>query len=259
MISTGISAVTKEVIDAVNGIFRLIMRKEIGGISMMTDAALIEGAGYLPAEGMETELLTVITNEKNEEGQELLEEKSSAGGARELEARAVGMRIRELMANEEIWDRSKGCMRKLRYSDIVILLRTMEGWADTYADVLESMRIPVYSTAKSGYFTAPEVMTVLNFLSIVDNPQQDIPFAAVLTSAFVSLEAEDLAEIRTADLAKSLSGSTRREDISLYEAARAYAGNLQSDAARTDAGNSGTAGAASQTDASGAHGGNSRK
>ena len=248
----------REVIDAVNGIFRLIMRKEIGGINYDDDAALIEGAGYLPAEGMETELLTVITNEKDEEGQELLEEKSSAGGARELEARAVGMRIRELMANEEIWDRSKGCMRKLRYSDIVILLRTMEGWADTYADVLESMRIPVYSTAKSGYFTAPEVMTVLNFLSIVDNPQQDIPFAAVLTSAFVSLEAEDLAEIRTADLAKSLSGSTRREDISLYEAARAYAGNLQSDAARTDAGNSGTAGAASQTDASGVHGGNSQ-
>ena len=248
----------REVIDAVNGIFRLIMRKEIGGINYDDDAALIEGAGYLPAEGMETELLTVITNEKDEEGQELLEEKSSAGGARELEARAVGMRIRELMANEEIWDRSKGCMRKLRYSDIVILLRTMEGWADTYADVLESMRIPVYSTAKSGYFTAPEVMTVLHFLSIVDNPQQDIPFAAVLTSAFVSLEAEDLAEIRTADLAKSLSGSTRREDISLYEAARACAGNSQSDAARTDAGNSGTAGAVSQTDASGAHGGNSQ-
>ena len=239
----------REVIDAVNGIFRLIMRKEIGGINYDDDAALIEGAGYLPAEGMETELLTVITNEKDEEGQELLEEKSSAGGARELEARAVGMRIRELMANEEIWDRSKGCMRKLRYSDIVILLRTMEGWADTYAEVLESMRIPVYSTAKSGYFTAPEVMTVLHFLSIVDNPQQDIPFAAVLTSAFVSLEAEDLAEIRTADLAKSLSGSTRREDISLYEAARAYAGNLQSDAARTDAGNSGTAGAVSQSGA----------
>ena len=248
----------REVIDAVNGIFRLIMRKEIGGINYDDDAALIEGAGYLPAEGMETELLTVITNEKNEEGQELLEEKSSAGGARELEARAVGMRIRELMANGEIWDRSKGCMRKLRYSDIVILLRTMEGWADTYAEVLESMRIPVYSTAKSGYFTAPEVMTVLHFLSIVDNPQQDIPFAAVLTSAFVSLEAEDLAEIRTADLAKSLSGSTRREDISLYEAARACAGNSQSDAARTDAGNSGTAGAVSQTDASGAHGGNSQ-
>ena len=114
-------------------------------------------------------------------------------------------------------------MRRVMYRDIVILLRTMEGWADTFSEVLTGMRIPNYSTAKSGYFTAQEVQTVLQFLAVTDNPRQDIPFAAVLTSAFAGVSAEELALIRTADLATALSGSKKRADVPLYDAARAYA------------------------------------
>ena len=212
----------REVVDAVNGIFGQIMRREIGGVEYDEDAALVQGASYPPAEGMEAEVLAVLTGEKDDEG-EALAGKMTAAESRRMEARAIGGRIRELMAGNGIYDAKLGAVRPVRYSDIVILLRTMEGWAEPFAEVLESMRIPAWSTAGSGYFAAPEVVTVLHYLSVLDNPEQDIPFASVLTSAFASLTAEELTKIRTADLAVSLSGSRRREDISLYGAARAYA------------------------------------
>ena len=211
-----------DVIRTVNGIFRQIMRREAGGVRYDDDAALIEGASYPPAEGMKSELLAVIAGEEAEDGQKMAG-RISAAGLREMEARAIGGRIRELVEGGMITDQESGEKRRVRYGDIVILIRTMEGWADVFADVLESMRIPAVSTAKSGYFSAIEVTTVLNYLSVLDNPEQDIPFAAVLTSAFAGLTAEELTEVRTADLAESLSGSRSREDVSLYSAARAYA------------------------------------
>ena len=42
----------------------------------------------------------------------------------------------------------------------------------------------------------PIQMKVLNYLKILDNPRQDIPFTSILTSAFVGLSAEELAIIR---------------------------------------------------------------
>ena len=48
--------------------------------------------------------------------------------------------------------------------------------------VLMNMGIPAYSTSKTGYFSALEVVTVLNYLHICDNPMQEIPFTAVLAS-----------------------------------------------------------------------------
>ena len=211
----------QEVIDSVNGIFREVMQREIGGVDYDEEAELLKGAAYAPNGAMKSELLLLFTGEGGEDG-------PAAGGkvgsldAREMEARMIGGRIRELVAEGEIEERD-GTRRRIEYRDIVILLRTMEGWADTFVHTLEGMRIPVFSTAKSGYFTAPEVTALMNYLTILDNPQQDIPFAAVLGSAFVMLDAKELALIRTADQAVSFSGSANRSDISLCDAARAYA------------------------------------
>ena len=209
------------VIESVNGLFEQMMRQEIGGVEYDEEAALIPGAQYPACQGMESELLVLLKEEAEEE--DIDPGKLSSSDARDMEARMVGARIRELMEGTQIYDRTEDRMRNVRYRDIVILLRTMEGWADVFVRVLESMRIPAYATSTSGYFSAMEVTALLNYLSVLDNPEQDIPFTAVLTSAFVSLNAQQLSLIRTADLGFSLSGSGKREDVSMYEAARAYA------------------------------------
>ncbi len=44
-----------------------------------------------------------------------------------------------------------------------------------------------------GYFNTVEVETVLSLLSVVDNPMQDIPLAAVMRSPIVGMDDEEMA------------------------------------------------------------------
>lgn len=71
-----------------------------------------------------------------------------------------------------------GELRTVRYSDIVILLRSLSGYADSFAAVLNEAGIPAHTVSATGYFSAVEVQTVLAMLRILDNPRQDIPLAA---------------------------------------------------------------------------------
>ena len=45
--------------------------------------------------------------------------------------------------------------------------------------------IPAFAQTRTGYFNTVEVETVLSLLSVVDNPMQDIPLAAVMRSPIV--------------------------------------------------------------------------
>ena len=65
------------------------------------------------------------------------------------EAAAVAARIREMVGNEEVVDKETGEYRKIQYRDIVILLRAVSGWSETFSRVLQAAGIPAYSTSKN--------------------------------------------------------------------------------------------------------------
>lgn len=112
------------------------------------------------------------------------------------EAGFVGRRIREIVGHMPVRDAETGASRPAGYGDIVILLRTVSGWAETFGEVLTDMGIPCVTGSQKGYFSTAEIRTVLSYLQILDNPVQDIPLAAVLRSAIGGFSDEDLAEIR---------------------------------------------------------------
>ncbi|MCR5501000.1 MAG: helicase-exonuclease AddAB subunit AddA [Acetatifactor sp.] len=177
-----------EVIDAVNNTFRRTMCTDIGGLEYDDAAALWLGAEYPANEGMQTELLLVEKPGK-EEGYR----------AREAEAYVVATRIQRLLKESKVTDKETKELRPVRFRDIVILLRTLDGWGDTFKTVLEKEGIPAYVTSKKGYFTATEVQTVLNFLRVIDNPLQDIPMFGALHSPFGGFSEEEIALLRGAD------------------------------------------------------------
>lgn len=115
----------------------------------------------------------------------------------ELEARMVAEKIKSLPNRN--------------YKDMVILLRTMEGWAQIFEDVLTMEGIPVHTETRTGYFDSFEIRVLLNLLSVVDNLYQDIPMAAVLRSPIGGFRGEDLAKIR------SLTLEERREEDNFYD------------------------------------------
>ena len=130
------------------------------------------------------------------DGPELIDE-TELKNAQELEALAVAHKIRDMVGVEKVLDKETGVYRPLEYGDIVILLRTFTGWAEVFSEVLSAQGIPSYTTSKTGYFSAVEVVTLLNYLRICDNPLQDIPMAGVLRSPIVGCTSQELAIIRS--------------------------------------------------------------
>ena len=169
----------REVVEAVNDIFYPLMEKNLGNVAYDAEAALYSGAVYPDYENADCckpELLLVPSQESGME-------------RREQEAAAVAGRIRELVETQEI--------PEITYKDIVLLLRSMSGWAETYQKVFEQEGIPLIVASKTGYFSATEVQTVLSLLRVLDNPYQDIPLAAVMKSYFGKFSSEELAQIRS--------------------------------------------------------------
>ena len=185
-----------QVLSCANFIFRQIMGKDLGGIAYDEAAALYPGAVF--PEGARDEFLSteVLLVEKDSEE---LEDLMEGQDARELEALAISHRIQEMVGKEKVLDKESGEYRPVRYGDIVILLRTASGWSETFTDVLGAHGIPVYAASKTGYFSALEVVTVLNYLQVCDNPLQDIPLAGVLRSPLVGCTTQELAVIREED------------------------------------------------------------
>lgn len=188
------------VLDFTNFIFRQIMQDKLGKVEYDQDAALYLGANYPEADenyGKSTEIM-FLTDENEVEKEEL--EETVEESQRELEARGVAERIKSLMAEGfQVFDGDLQEYRPVRYSDIVILLRTVSGWSEDFVTILTGEGIPTVSDTQSGYFSAIEVKTVLNMLHVIDNPKQDIPLAAVLHSPIFGLTSEEMGKIRAKD------------------------------------------------------------
>lgn len=198
-----------EVIDSANEIFSNIMNESLGGIEYDEKARLNYGKLYdeYLGDGYESELLLCSTEEMTKV---------------ETQASAIATRINQLVDTMDIYDEDIKGKRKLKYSDIVILLRSMTN-AEAYKDVLKSFNIPSYVTVSTGYFASTEIDTLLNLLKVIDNPLQDIPLAAVLKSSIGGLTDEDLGVIRGR---LETSKEEYRESFYLYDLLLAQKDNI---------------------------------
>lgn len=175
------------VLNSANYIFENIMKECLGGINYDNDAKLVPGRDYESTDLNISKKTDVILIEQKSEDAENIEK-------RVLEAASIGERIRGMVQGDNpLYVSGKDGYRRAEYKDIVILLRSMSGWSEEFIETLADMGIPAYSDTKTGYFSAIEVCTVLDFLRIIDNPRQDIPLVAVLRSVIGNITDEELA------------------------------------------------------------------
>ena len=182
----------EEVLTCTNDIFYKIMVRSLGNVEYDAEAALYPGASYPVSADFTPEILLADSNDELLEDTELSDKKT-------LEAKIVAEEIRHLMKTQPVTDKATGTLRAARYSDIVILLRSLSGWADSLVEVLNENGIPAHTVSSTGYFSTVEVQTVLSMLRLLDNPRQDIPMAAVLRSPMAGLTDEELAVLRLED------------------------------------------------------------
>ena len=192
----------QEVIDAVNYIFERCMKEKIGGVLYDDDAKLYLGKeDYVKFEHSNKAELLYFDKKEFEESEEFRDLSKD-----EIEARIVASKIRELVDNRvQIQDTDKQTSHDIQYSDIAILMRGMGNGQDVvYQKALKEANIPAYVISKAGYYSAPEVQLILNFLSIIDNPRQDLPLLNVLNSFIGSFTPDELAMIKQTDKRKRL-------------------------------------------------------
>ena len=230
----------REVLEAVNLVFRQIMRREVGGVTYGADESLYPGAVFEPYpepwKGQEKticrpELLLVEPGDVMDVGSESGEK--PLPDAMHAEAEVTAARILQIVGHDPVWDKEKGIYRPAEFRDIVILLRTASDWANAYSEVLSAQGIPNRSGSKTGYFSAPEVQTILAYLDVLDNPRQDIPLAAVLRSEIGRLTDDELSMLKAG----------RRKD-SLYDCVETFLSVYAHDRAEDQENSGRSAGAA---------------
>lgn len=209
----------KTIVNGINYIFQKIMNETAFEIEYDDAAALVHGAEYFPEPEKEAPIEVLLIDKAAQADNEGIRDGNEEQGADDadqawsdaeeletvqMEIRAVIAQIRALLGLDggepaQIYDKDAGGLRPITYRDIVILLRATKQWAPVMMEELKEAGIPSYAELNTGYFEAGEVELMVSLLQVIDNPDQDIPLAAVLRSPIVGLNADEMARVRLLD------------------------------------------------------------
>ncbi|RMC48804.1 helicase-exonuclease AddAB subunit AddA [Lactobacillus sp. ESL0228] len=183
---------TDPVVKLVNHIFNNILTPDFGGIDYAQEGQLKFGAKYYPK--LLPQAAEFIYPQKDDKNSE--DEKSSAAGTNTIEIKLVIERIKQFRKeNLQVFDTHSGEKRPFKYSDIVILTRSRSDNL-TIMQEFSKQNLPLLVTDAKNYFQTLELTVIMNYLRIIDNPDQDIPLVAVLRSPLFNFKEPDLAKIR---------------------------------------------------------------
>lgn len=208
------------VIDFVNLIFSKIMSEEAGGTSYDSEEALVAAAPYDSDQLCHKPEINIIETDTDDD--ESIDKAVA-------EARFVASKIHEIKKGY-VYDTKKGESRQMKYSDIVILMRSPSSVATVFEEELLQSGIPVYADTGTGYYQTTEIRTFLSLLSVIDNPVSDIPLIAVLRSPIFGFSEEELAQIRLCSMKttfKKAVDSAALLDNSLGEKCREFLKKLR--------------------------------
>ena len=183
------------VVDAVNDVFCYCMSPQIGGLVYGQEEMLREGIPHEVIDEPEIELCAIEVKEDTYAE----------------EAAFTADKILSLLDGTHMI-RDKTGVRPITADDIVILLRSPGSVGAEFQYALECRGIRVNSGNGIDLLQTEEVGFLRAMLQIIDNPLQDIPLVAVLTSRIFGFTADDLARIRAA-------GSRKKP---VYESLKAY-------------------------------------
>ena len=180
------------VIDATNFVFQNILSRTLGELDYDEAARLLHGRSEPEGYAAPAAELLLLEVPESAEGEEKVSK-------RELEAAAVAKKIRALLDAPPLIPDGEQGLRPLQARDIAILLRSNKSTAPIYRSALAREGIASGSEQGGGFFRSLEITVLLNLLSLIDNPRQDIPLISVLRSPLYGFTPDELSGIRAAD------------------------------------------------------------
>lgn len=167
------------VIEAVNDVFSTCMSTCVGGLDYGEEETLKEGILHTALDEPEIELYGINISEDTYAE----------------EAAFVAKRIYQLLdGSHMVRDGEK--LRPIVADDIVILLRSPGSVGGEFQYALEQLGIRCNTGSGTDLMQTEEISVLHALLQVINNPLQDIPLVAVLSSRIFGFTADDLAALR---------------------------------------------------------------
>ena len=192
----------ENILTTTNFIFYQIMTQEAAELDYGEKESLIPGriVEEAPSDwvGGAVELHLLDTSDTNR-SDETDGDSETAGDEPENNERELDFiiqKIKELHASKKQVQNADGSFRQIQWRDFAVLRRSLAGWGTRDVAAMRQAGIPAVVNERDGYFEAQEIQLLLSLLQIIDNPEQDLPMAAVLHSGLVGLDANELGALR---------------------------------------------------------------
>ena len=190
----------ENILAATNFLFYQIMTEEAAELNYTEAESLILGRIVEDAPedwvGGDVELQLLDVSKDTLSASESDEDEGDDPENNERELDFIIQKIKEIHAAKKKVQNPDGTFRQIEWRDFAILRRSLAGWGTRAVEAMRQAGIPAVVNERDGYFEAQEIQLLLALLSIIDNPEQDLPMAAVLHSGLVGLNANELGALR---------------------------------------------------------------
>ena len=190
----------ENILAATNFLFYQIMTEEAAELNYTEAESLIPGRIVEDAPedwvGGDVELQLLDVSKDTLSASESDEDEGDDPENNELELDFIIQKIKEIHGAKKKVQNPDGTFRQIEWRDFAILRRSLAGWGTRAVEAMRQAGIPAVVNERDGYFEAQEIQLLLALLSIIDNPEQDLPMAAVLHSGLVGLDANELGALR---------------------------------------------------------------
>ena len=192
----------ENILTTTNFIFYQIMTQEAAELDYGEKESLIPGRVVEDAPSdwvggaVELHLLDTSDTNRSDESDGDSETVGDEPENNERELDFIIQKIKELHASKKHVQNADGSFRQIQWRDFAVLRRSLAGWGTRAVAAMRQAGIPAVVNERDGYFEAQEIQLLLSLLQIIDNPEQDLPMAAVLHSGLVGLDANELGALR---------------------------------------------------------------
>ena len=192
----------ENILTTTNFIFYQIMTQEAAELDYGEKESLIPGRIVEDAPSdwvggaVELHLLDTSDTNRSDESDGDSEAAGDEPENNERELDFIIQKIKELHASKKQVQNADGSFRQIQWRDFAVLRRSLAGWGTRAVAAMRQAGIPAVVNERDGYFEAQEIQLLLSLLQIIDNPEQDLPMAAVLHSGLVGFDANELGALR---------------------------------------------------------------
>lgn len=179
----------REICSYVNFIFSSLMTERLGELDYGKEEYLNCAATYNDSAAASAQIKILNT--------------CAGDDADRAEAEYIAKTILEKVKSGELI-KDGDSYRPVRFGDFAILMRKVKNHIDTYAEVLTEYGINALCDNSVNLFENSEIRMLVSMIRVIDNPMQDVPLLAVMSSPIYGFTPDELAQIRASHQSGSI-------------------------------------------------------